>query len=108
LKRGDLLPVIVAGDHGKPRPAVVIQTDTAGDLDTVIVCLITSDFSLPKPFRVDLSVTPENGLRKPSQIMADKMFTQYRARCGEVFGNIGLDELLELNRAIAIITGLAD
>lgn len=74
----------------------------------MIVCLITSDFSTPKPFRVELAATARTGLEKTSQIMADKMFTLYRRKCGEVFGHIGQNKLAELNTAIAIITGLAD
>ena len=108
MKRGDLLTVIIPGDHGKPRPGVVIQTESAEDLDTVIVCQLTGDFSRSRPFRVELAVSAKNGLQKPSQIMADKMFTTYRKKCGPVFGNIGPAKLAELNTAIAVITGLAD
>ena len=27
MRRGDLVTVAAAGDYGKPRPAVVVQTD---------------------------------------------------------------------------------
>jgi mRNA interferase MazF len=108
LKRGDLLTVIVPGDFGKPRPAVVIQTDRASSLDSVIVCLITSDLSSPFPFRVALPANEETGLRKVSQIMVDKMFTSYREKCGPVFGRIDTQALAALNEALALMTGIID
>ena len=99
---------MIPGDHGKPRPAVIIQTDGAVGIETLIICMVTSDREEPWSFRVDLPVSAANGLIKPSRIMTDKMFTVKKAKCGKVFGNIGPDALAELNTAIAIITGLAD
>ena len=31
LKRGDLIVVAVSGDYGKPRPALVVQSDLFND-----------------------------------------------------------------------------
>jgi mRNA interferase MazF len=108
LKRGDLLTVIVPGDFGKPRPAVVIQADRAASLDSVIVCLVTSDLSSPFQFRVALSANEETGLRKPSQIMVDKMFTSYREKCGQVFGRVDAKTLAALNEALTFMTGITE
>ena len=39
MKRGDVVLVVVPGDYGKPRPAVVIQTDLVNDThSSVVVC----------------------------------------------------------------------
>ena len=42
MKRGDLITVAVSGDYGKPRPALVIQSDFLADTDSVLVCLLTT------------------------------------------------------------------
>lgn len=41
-QRGDLVTVFLPGDHGKPRPALVVQSDLLADLDSVVLCPITS------------------------------------------------------------------
>ena len=40
--RGDLVTVALQGDHGKPRPALVIQSDLFRDTETVAVLLMSS------------------------------------------------------------------
>ena len=83
MRRGDLITVAVSGDHGKPRPAVVVQADIV-ETGTVLVCLMTSDIDKTAPYRLALPPTPDNGLRKPSLIQADKIYRSPSPRCGEV------------------------
>ena len=40
MKRGDIVIVSAAGDYGKPRPAVVIQSDRLRSMDSVLVNLM--------------------------------------------------------------------
>ena len=42
MKRGDIVTVAAPGDYGKPRPAVVIQSDWLAQTDSVLVALMTS------------------------------------------------------------------
>jgi mRNA interferase MazF len=43
LRRGDVVIVAVAGDYGKPRPAVVVQTDAIPAAHaSVVVCQMTT------------------------------------------------------------------
>ena len=37
VKRGDIVTVALQGDYGKPRPAVVIQSDWIDATDSVLV-----------------------------------------------------------------------
>jgi mRNA interferase MazF len=37
VKCGDLVTLAIAGDYGKPRPALVIQSDVFGALESVTV-----------------------------------------------------------------------
>ncbi|MYD87803.1 MAG: type II toxin-antitoxin system PemK/MazF family toxin, partial [Acidobacteria bacterium] len=43
LRRGDVVTVAASGDFGKPRPAVVVQSDVfPHEHASVIVCQMTS------------------------------------------------------------------
>src|SRR5436305_823443 len=44
MRRGDVVTVAATGDYGKPRPAVIVQTDAlpAGHA-SVVVCQMTSE-----------------------------------------------------------------
>jgi mRNA interferase MazF len=42
MQRGDIVTVAAPGDYGKPRPALVIQSDLFDELASVALCLVTS------------------------------------------------------------------
>jgi mRNA interferase MazF len=73
MKRGDLMTVAVSGDYGKPRPAVVIQTDHLMETDSVLVCLLTATIRQASLYRLPLPAEKETGLVRPSQVMVDKI-----------------------------------
>ena len=107
--RGDVVIVTAAGDYGKPRPAVIVQTDTLPPAHpSVIVCQMTSDLVPDADFRVSIEPAPENGLRSRSQIMADKPVTVRRERIRQHIGRLGAEEMARLNAALAFVMGLAD
>lgn len=109
MRRGDVVTVAAAGDYGKPRPAVVVQTDALPESHTsVILCPFTSTLSEAPVFRVTVEPSGENGLRTPSQIMADKPTTVRRDRVGAVIGRLDVDDLRRFNAALAFAVGLAD
>ncbi len=108
MKRGDLVTVAVAGDYGKPRPAVVIQSDYLAETDSVLVCLLTSTIRDAPLYRLTLEPTPANGLNVCSQIMVDKIMAVRRDRCGGPIGRLEKVQILELNRLLALVTGLSD
>jgi mRNA interferase MazF len=108
VKRGDLITVAVSGDYGKPRPAVVIQSDSLEETDSVLVCLITSTLEKASHRRLDLAASDETGLRMPSQAMADKILTARRDRCGPVIGKVDATTMGALGRLLTLVMGLAD
>lgn len=70
MKRGDIVLAVARGDYGKPRPAVIVQSDLFnGTHASLLVCLLTSDLINAPLFRLALAPTPANGLLEPSQIM---------------------------------------
>ena len=108
MKRGDLVTVAIAGDYGKPRPAVVIQSDWLSGTDSVLVCLVTSDLKDAPLYRLRLDPTATNALRAVSEVMVDKVMAVRRERCGPVIGRLGDAEVIALNRMIALAVGIAD
>ncbi len=109
MRRGDVVIVAAAGDYGKPRPAVIVQTDAFPETHaSVIVCQMTSDIVNVPDFRVTLDPSEANGLRVRSQVMADKPVTVRRSRIGRTVGRLGPKDLGRLNVALAFAMGLAD
>lgn len=107
MKRGDLVTVALQGDHGKPRPALVIQSDRFTDTATTTVLLLTSTLNDAPLVRLTVEPSPENGLRMTSQIMIDKAMTIRTDRLGATFGQIDDTVMLETNRALALFLGVA-
>ena len=109
MRRGDVVIVAAAGDYGKPRPAIIVQTDAFPDSHpSVVVCQMTTEIADAPDFRITVEPSPENGLRARSQIMADKPVTIRRERIGQDAGRLESVDMARLNVALAFIMGLAD
>ena len=109
MKRGDVVTVAASGDYGKPRPAVIVQTDALpAEHASVIVCQMTSDVAEAPDFRVSIEPTEKNGLRTRSQIMADKPVTIRRERVGRKIGSLDDKDVARLNVALAFVVAMAD
>src|SRR5580692_8755299 len=109
MQRGDVVTVAAAGDYGKPRPAVIVQTNALpASHASVVVCQMTSDLADAPDFRVTIEPGARNGLRVRSQVMADKPVTIRRERIGRRIGRLDEKDIVRLNIAIAFVMGLAD
>jgi mRNA interferase MazF len=109
MARGDVVTVAAAGDYGKPRPAVIVQTDAFPEAHgSVVVCQMTSDLQVATDFRVTVAPSNENGLIVASQIMADKPVTVRRERIGRRIGRLAGPDMARLNVALVFVMGLAD
>ncbi len=109
MKRGDLVTVALQGDFGKPRPAVVIQSDRLPPTETVLVCLTTSSLQDEAPYRRQrVEPSPSNGLRLVTEIMVDKVIAVKRDKCGRKIGELDPTSLEELTRKLGLLIGLAD
>ncbi len=109
MRRGEVVIVAAAGDYGKPRPAVIVQTDAFPESRaSVVICQMTSEVVEAPNFRVTIDPSEKNGLRARSQIMADKPATVRRARIGQSIGRLDDSDVGRLNIALAFVMGLAD
>jgi mRNA interferase MazF len=109
MKRGDIVTVALSRDIGKPRPAVVVQTDSisTSQLRTVLVCPINSFSSAPNLFRVSIDPTAANGLHWKSEIMVDKISPAMRERVRDVIGAVDDLTMQRLENSMALVLGFA-
>jgi len=108
MRRGDLVIVAAPGDYGKPRPAVIVQTDAFPETHaSVVICQMTSEIADAPDFRVTIDPSEKNGLRVRSQVMADKPVAVRRERVRRIIGHLDDSDIGRLNIALAFVMGLA-
>ena len=106
MRRGDLVTVAMSGDFGKPRPALIIQSDRFADTGTVTVLLVTSTNVEAPLLRVLVQPDAENGLIQPSWVMIDKAMSVKRERIGRVIGLVREETMLTVTRNLAVFLGM--
>jgi mRNA interferase MazF len=107
MRRGDFVIVAAPGDYGKPRPALVIQSDLFDELPSVALCLVTSELRNAPIFRITVDPGPDNGLQNISQIQIDKILSVPRERVDGVIGRLDDATMLKVNRSLAVFAGIA-
>jgi mRNA interferase MazF len=108
VRRGDLVTISAPRDYGKPRPAVVVQSDWLTATESVLVALLTSARVNAPLYRLTVEPSDANGLKAPSQIMIDKIVAIPREKCGSVIGRLNESERIALNHMLAVGVGIAD
>jgi mRNA interferase MazF len=107
VKRGDLVTISLSSDYGKPRPALVIQSDLFDAHPSVTVLSVTSELREAPLFRVRVEPTDDNGLRRSSEVMIDKTHTVAREKIGKTIGQLDDESMLAVNRGLAVFLGFA-
>jgi mRNA interferase MazF len=107
LIRGDIAIVIAPGDYGKPRPALVLQSNAFHATASVVVALVTTDRQPEAAlFRKRVVPTDSNGLREPSDIMLDKLVSLPRKKIGKAIGHLSSTEMTEITASLALFLGM--
>ena len=107
MRRGDIVTIVLPGAYGKPRPALIVQSDLFDALASVTVLPVTSELRTAPLLRIAVEPTADNGLRKKSQIMVDKTQTVSRDKVGDTIGRLHQDTLIAVDRAMAVFLGIA-
>lgn len=107
MKRGQLVTIALSGDYGKPRPALVIQSDLFDAHPSITILPVTSELREAPLFRIRVEPTDENGLRKTSEVMVDKPQTVAREKIGRTIGRLDDESMLAVTRALAVFLGFA-
>ncbi|WP_308918170.1 type II toxin-antitoxin system PemK/MazF family toxin [Jannaschia sp. LMIT008] len=105
--RGDIVAAALPGDYGKPRPVLIVQSDTFLDCPSVTVLPLTSAIRDVDLTRQRVGPGPQNGLRLPSDVMIDKPVTIPRGKIGPRIGRLDAATLLEVDRRLAVFLGIA-
>ncbi len=102
MKRGGIVVVAARGaSTGKPRPAVVLQSDLFNPTHaSVTICPITSDCVDAPLFRLPLPPGTRTGLRAASQVMVDTIVSVPRAAITEEIGECDAGELESLEAGL--------
>lgn len=110
LKRGDIVTIVMQGDYGKPRPAIVVQSSALLDADSssVIVCPLTTHLGNVRRVRVDIKPSAQNGLEYHSQVMIEKIAALPEHKIGKIIGKAEKSVMQEINLALTFILGLTD
>lgn len=98
--------VSLKGDYGKPRPALIIQSDLFDEHPSVTLMPVTGELRDTPLFRFRVEPDGSNGLAKPSQVMIDKIQTVARDRLGQPIGRLEDSKMTEVNRLMALFLGL--
>lgn len=101
------MTIAVPGDFGKPRPALIIQSDRFEATGTVTVLLVSGTLVDAPLIRISVAPSPDNGLRKLSQVMVDKAMSVKRERIGKTIGQLDSETMLSVTRSLAVFLALA-
>jgi mRNA interferase MazF len=107
VRRGDFVKVVTPGSYGKPRPAVIIQSDLFNQHPSISVLPLSSELRNAPLFRVRIEPTAMNGLDTTLEVMVDKIQTIPIEKIGGEIGRASDEEMLAINRALAIFLGFA-
>ena len=103
LKRGEVVLCALPGDFGKPRPAVVAQSNLFNETHaSIVVCPLTTHRVDAPLFRISVPSAKRNGLAAPSQIMVDKLTAIKASRIEKKIGRLSEAQLAKLNRALKL------
>jgi mRNA interferase MazF len=109
LKRGEIWTVAGGPDYvGKPRPAVIVQSNKFDATPSVTICLLTTTPVDASPARFAIVPSDINGLQFESHAMVDKIATVPRSKAGYRIGQLDQRDVAKLNTAILLFLGLAD
>ncbi len=110
IKRGELyyadLSPVVGSEQGGVRPVLVVQNDVGNKYSpTVIAAAVTSRINKAKlPTHIELGAK-EYGLPKDSVVLLEQIRTLDKCRLKDKIGEIPLDVMSKVNRALMISLG---
>ena len=106
IKRGDVVICAPPGDYGKPRPAVVVQSNLFnGTYSSVAVCLITTYLEDAPLFRIPVLAGRTTGPKLESQVMVDKVIAIPRNKIARRASMLAAGPLKEIDNALRLWLG---
>ena len=106
MKRGDIVLVASSGEFGKPRPALIIQSDSASPSEYFTYLPITSHLLRVPDVRIPMTPNAQNGLRVSSEIMVDMIQTSSLRKFDQTIGTIDPRTLQLVESSLSLHLGL--
>lgn len=106
IQRGAIVVTALPGEYGKPRPAVVVQSNLAARLSSYIVCPLTTYEEGSPELRPAVDPTTANGLERRSFVMVDKIIAMPAAKLQQQIGMIEDETMTDVSRVLSILLGL--
>lgn len=108
MKRGEIWTQSGGpGYAGKPRPALIVQSDQLDGTDSILTCLFTSQTDEHLPTRPRFIPAADNGLRETSDLMTDKITAVGRSKLGRRVGMISDADMERVEDAMLLVLGFA-
>lgn len=107
VNRGDVVLAAAAGDYGKPRPWLVVQTDVYNQSarpGSILACPFTTHDE-PATYRISMDL-PSGDSQRRSWVMVDKLMAIKRERIGAKIGTASMSQLAAVEGAMAALLGL--
>src|ERR1700730_11073429 len=87
LRRGQFVVVATSGDYGKPRPALVVQSELFAELPFVVICPLTTMLrNEADQFCLEVGPSWRNAPREVSQIAINKISVIPVSKIGSASG----------------------
>jgi mRNA interferase MazF len=104
--RGEIWTQAGGSDYaGKPRPVLIVQTDLLTGMASVITCPFTTFDGSEVPTRPRFDPSAENGLRKPCELMTEKIIAVPRNKLGRRVGAVTSDDMERVEQALLLVLG---
>ena len=107
VNRGDVVLAAAAGDYGKPRPCLVVQTDVYNQSarpGSILACPFTTHDE-PASYRIAMDL-PSGDSQRRSWAMVDKLMAIKRERIGAKITTASAQQLAAVESAMADLLGL--
>jgi mRNA interferase MazF len=88
MKRGELWTLRDDNYASKARPIVIVQSEPGITFNSVILCLFTTFDSSAISTRVRIEPSDDNGLKKTSYVMTEKLLTVDTNELGVKIGEL--------------------
>lgn len=109
MKRGEIWTVAGGPDYaGKPRPAVIVQSDAFDATNSIVVCLLTHIELEAEPIRFVVEPSASNGLMNRSFVMTDKIASLPKSKLGRRIGQLEPAAMRRLGQYLLIFLGIAE
>lgn len=107
MKRGEIWTQSGGpGYAGKPRPALILQSDLLSETGSVLTCPFTTHDTVAIPTRVAVQANAANGLLEDSDLMADKIMAVARTKLGRRIGTVSPADLMRVQEAVLVVLGI--